>query len=316
MIRLFFCTDLHGSEICFRKFLSAGRVYDASVVIMGGDCTGKMIVPFVGENGGPYQVTWAGRTSTLTPGEQLDTIEGEVRNGGMYPIKVSAVEMAALEADPSRRGRLFSTVMLDTLRRWLQLAEERLRESGLHVIVTPGNDDEWSVDGVLAASSFIDAAEGKIVTLGSDGDTYEMLSLGWSNPTPWDTPRECAEYELADKIGVLARQIQDMDRAIFNIHVPPYGTGLDSAPELEDGTKMKRGGTISKAVGSTAVKEAILEYQPLLSLHGHIHESRGIQKLGRTTCINPGSTYQDWELQGVLVDLDRGSVKRYVPTTG
>jgi Icc-related predicted phosphoesterase len=211
---------------------------------------------------------------------------------------------------------LFSEVMLGRLKSWLALAEERLVGSGIHVVVTPGNDDEWAVDDVLASSSFVDAAEGRITRIGGNGDFYEMLSLGWSNPTPWNTPRECSEEELATKIDELARQIQDVDRAIFNIHVPPYGTGLDAAPELDDAMRLKRGGAISKSVGSTAVRDAILEHQPLLSLHGHIHESRGIHRLGRTLCINPGSSYSDWQLQGVIVDLANDEIARYVPTTG
>jgi uncharacterized protein len=204
--------------------------------------------------------------------------------------------------------------MLGRLRAWMRLAEERLANSGLEVIFVPGNDDEFDVDTVLAESDFIKAPEGQVIRVG-DGE-HEMLSLAWANKTPWDTPRECAEEELAEKIRVLADQIQDMDRAIFNIHVPPYGTGLDTAPELEGGARLKRGGAITGPVGSTAVRDAILRYQPLLSLHGHIHESRGTQKLGRTISINPGSSYSDWSLQGVVVDLDGAKVKGYTPVTG
>jgi hypothetical protein len=180
------------------------------------------------------------------------------------------------------------------------------------MIVTPGNDDEFVVDEVLRGAAFITAAEGEVLTV----DGYEMLSVGWSNPTPWDTPRECTEEQLGAKINALAGQITDMSRAIFNIHVPPYGTGLDEAPELDAEQRPVRGGAVMASVGSTAVRDAILEYQPLLSLHGHIHESRGMQKLGRTTCINPGSSYGDWVLQGVTVDLQGDRVKRYSLTCG
>lgn len=121
---------------------------------------------------------------------------------------------------------------------------------------------------------------------------------------------------MAEKIRALADQIEDMDRAIFNIHVPPYGTGLDAAPELEDGLRLKRGGTINTPVGSTAVRDAILEYQPLLSLHGHIHDSRGVQRMERTLAVNPGSAYSDWTLQGVVVDLEGATVTRSVTVTG
>src|SRR5262249_139891 len=122
---------------------------------------------------------------------------------------------------------------------------------------------------------------------------------------------------LAEKIAALADQIADMENAIFNIHVPPYGTGLDNAPELEEGgDRVKRGGSIMMAGGSTAGREAILRYQPLLSLHGDIDESRGVQKLGRTVAMNPGSAYSDGTLQGVIVDLEDKKVARYLPTAG
>jgi Icc-related predicted phosphoesterase len=311
--RLFFCTDLHGSEICFRKFLHAGGVYGADVVIMGGDCTGKMIIPVVGSDADGWAVEWAGQVQRPSSDEELAELERQIKNNGLYPVRVSTAELEALQGDPERLHELFERTMLDTLADWMALAKERLGGSALNVIVTPGNDDELSVDRVLEAADFVEAAEGRVVRI---DDEHEMLSLGWSNPTPWDTPRECSEEELAGKIASLAEQIDDMDRAIFNIHVPPHGTGLDSAPEIEDGNRVKRGGTIMASVGSTAVRDAILEYQPLLSLHGHIHESRGMQKLGRTVCINPGSAYSDWTLQGVVVDIDGKKVKRYTPTTG
>jgi uncharacterized protein len=313
MTRLFFCTDLHGSEVCFRKFLHAGSVYEASVVIMGGDCTGKMIVPLVGDASGSVRCEWAGGVLDLDSEEATAEQEKVIKNNGFYPVRVTEEEMAALKADPERLSKLFTETMLSTLESWTELAAERLSDSGIKVIITPGNDDEFGVDDVLAHARFIEAAEGRVVKIDEE---HEMLSLGWANPTPWDTPRECGEDELAEKVRVLAEQVENMETAIFNIHVPPYGTGLDVAPELENGNRVKRGGTIHAAVGSTAVRDAILEYQPMLSLHGHIHESRGMQKLGRTVCINPGSAYSDWTLQGVLVDINHDSVERYVPTTG
>jgi Icc-related predicted phosphoesterase len=311
-MRLFFCTDLHGSEICFRKLLSAPKVYGAEVLLMGGDCTGKMVVPVVHGTNGTYRCEWSGSTLELPDGEELADCERQIRNGGYYPVRFEADEFQDIAGDESRRDRLFTETMLETLRGWVSLAEERLLAGGVRMIVTPGNDDEFVVDEVLRGAAFITAAEGEVLTV----DGYEMLSVGWSNPTPWETPRECTEEELGAKINALAGQISDMSRAIFNIHVPPYGTGLDEAPELDAEQRPVRGGAVMASVGSTAVRDAILEYQPLLSLHGHIHESRGMQKLGRTTCINPGSSYGDWVLQGVTVDLQGDRVKRYSLTCG
>jgi Icc-related predicted phosphoesterase len=287
-------------------------VYRAEVLLMGGDCTGKMVIPVVHGSNGAYRCEWGGSIVELPDGEQLTDCERQIRNSGYYPVRLEAEKFNAIAGDESRREQLFTETMLGTLRGWLALAEERFRGQGIRMIVTPGNDDEVVVDEVLREDAFIAAPEGELMTI----DGHEMLSIGWSNPTPWDTPRECAEDELRAKIDTLARQIADMPRAIFNIHVPPYGTGLDDAAELDSEQRPVRGGAVMTSVGSTAVRDAILEYQPLLSLHGHIHESRGMQKLGRTTCINPGSVYGDWMLQGVIVDVEKDRVERYTLTCG
>ena len=309
-IRVFFATDLHGSEICFRKLLNAPRIYSAQTVIMGGDCTGKMLIPIIADGNGGWRSTWAGEEAHLADSVELEEYEKRVKNAGYYPARISESEARQLDSDPDAVSALFSRTMCDTLERWTKLAEQRFAGSDVHVIMTPGNDDEFDVDEVLRRSSFIDAAEGRVTRLGD----HEMLSLGWSNPTPWDTPRECSEAELAAKIDALAQSIEDMGNAVFNIHVPPYGTGLDEAPELDENMTPKA--AQMAAVGSTAVRDAILKYQPLLSLHGHIHESRGVQQIGRTTSINPGSVYGDWTLQGVVVDLAPGRVERYALTAG
>ncbi len=312
-VRIFFCTDLHGSDICFRKFLHAGSTYEAQTVIMGGDCTGKMVVPLV-KDGDAYEVEWAGKFQSVATGLDLEDIESQIANTGLYPIHLSQSEMVELQGDAGRLHDVFREAMCERLRAWIDLATDRLRDSEIEVIFTPGNDDEFEIDEILRASEFISTPEGTVTRI-ADG-RHEMLSLGWSNPTPWDTPRECSEEELYEKISTLADQVEDMSRAIFNIHVPPYGTGLDTAAEIEDGSRLKRGGTIQGPVGSKAVRDAILEYQPLLALHGHIHESRGAQKLGSTLAINPGSAYSDWSLQGVIVDLEGDQVSRNVPVVG
>ncbi len=311
--RFFFATDLHSSEACFRKLLATPRVYELDRVICGGDCTGKMLIPLVeqGEGSGDYLVQWGGDSEVAHGPEELAEHEKQIRYAGLYPVRIGEDEAALLSQDPERLRTLFLERMLAVVGEWTALAEERLGGNGTQFVMTPGNDDEFEVDDVLRASDFVDAAENRIVRVGP----HEMLSVGWSNHTPWDTPRECSEVELAAKIDALAAQIEDMDSAIFNIHVPPYGTGLDNAPQLDENLKPVEGGTVMAPVGSTAVRDSILKHQPLLALHGHIHESRGVQKLGRTTCINPGSVYGEGILQGVIVELGSGDV-RYTLTDG
>jgi len=69
-------------------------------------------------------------------------------------------------------------------------------------------------------------------------------------------------------------------------------------------------------VGSTAVRQLIEEFQPLLALHGHIHESRGINRIGRTVVINPGSDYSSGRLEGCIVDLTADDVKHFQLLSG
>jgi Icc-related predicted phosphoesterase len=311
--RFFFATDLHSSEACFRKLLSTPKVHGLDTVICGGDCTGKMLIPLIERDGeaGTFKVEWGGEGVVAQGEEDVAAHEKQIRYAGLYPVRVSEAEAAELGRDEAKLKALFLERMLAVVGDWTALAEERLGGNGTQFVMTPGNDDEFEVDDVIRASHFVDAAENRITRIGE----HEMLSVGWSNHTPWDTPRECSEEELEARIDALAEQIEDMDRAIFNIHVPPYGTGLDDAPELDANLKPVQGGNVMKPVGSTAVRDAILKHQPLLALHGHIHESRGIQKLGRTCCINPGSVYGEGILQGVIVELADDDV-RYSLTTG
>jgi uncharacterized protein len=179
--------------------------------------------------------------------------------------------------------------------------------------VCPGNDDMFEIDDVLASSKSITMAEGRILDL--DGH-YEMLSSGWSNPTPWDTHRECSEEELAEKIEAMASTISDIDRCVFNLHAPPFGSGLDEAPELDENLRPKYAGRSLIPVGSTAVRDAIIKYQPPLALTGHIHEGRGIKRMKKTFVVNPGSSYEQSTLLGAIIEMDKKGVKKYVLTSG
>lgn len=309
--RIYFCTDLHGSEVCFRKFLNAAEAYGASTVIMGGDCTGKMVVPFVDEAGGS-RCAWEAGPDGLLAGEELERAVKEIRNVGLYPVRLSPERYQELSESPEEMDELVRQLIGERLTEWIGVAREKLGDSGVRVIMTPGNDDDMFVDEILSGDDFVESPEGTIARVGG----HEMLSLSWASPTPWDTPRECSEEELGEKIAALAERVEDMDRAIFNIHPPPYGSGLDVAPELGEGARMNRGGAVLASVGSHAVREAIHRYQPALTLHGHIHESRAVQRLGKTISVNPGSTYSQGTLQGVVIELKKGRVKNQALVIG
>jgi Icc-related predicted phosphoesterase len=312
-MKIFFATDIHGSEVCWRKFLNSAAFYKADLVVLGGDVTGKAMVPIT-QYQGYWQVTLRGQTHRLETREELEAILTRIRNSGFYPAMVTPDELQHLSQEEGAVDRRFTVEMLSSLDRWLDMADGKLRGGQIPCILNGGNDDIWEIDDVLEQSPCVSFGEGKMLDL----DGFQLISMGWTNPTPWDTFREAPEPDLAEKIEAVAGQIPDMKRAIFNFHAPPYGTGLDEAPALDENMRPMHGGAVMKPVGSTAVRDAILKHQPLLSVHGHIHESRGIKRMGRTMAINPGSVYGDGVLQGAVIDLDpkKGKVARYVLVNG
>ena len=310
-MRVFFATDLHGSEVCWKKFLNAAKFYDAEVLICGGDMTGKAIVPIVQENGG-FTLTLGGDHQAVAA-EQVADVEAQVRRKGYYPLRMTPERLHELDQDPAKRTETFQQVMLDGVDRWMNMAREKLRGSGIRLFVCPGNDDELEVDDVIRRSDFVELGEGRVV----DIDGYKMISTGWSNHTPWNTHREESEEKLAERIEAMANQITDPSKAIFNLHCPPYKSGLDEAPAIDSDLKLLHGGRALRAVGSTAVRQAIERRQPLISLHGHIHESKGAVKLGKTLSINPGSSYEEGMLMGAIVQLDaKKGIKSYQLVNG
>ncbi|MFY9890576.1 MAG: hypothetical protein WAK71_19820 [Streptosporangiaceae bacterium] len=312
-MKIFFATDIHGSEVCWRKFLNSAAFYKADLVVLGGDVTGKAMVPITAYNG-YWQVTLRGETLRLDSKAELDDVIARIRNSGFYPAVVSQDELTHLSENESAVGERFEHEMISSLDRWLDMADGKLRGGDIPCILNGGNDDIFEIDDVIEASPCVSFAEGKLMDL----DGFSLVSMGWTNPTPWNTYREAPEEDLAAKIEVLAGLVPDMNRAIFNFHAPPYGTGLDEAPALDDTLRPMHGGAVMKPVGSTAVRDAILKHQPLLSVHGHIHESRAIKRLGRTMAINPGSVYGDGVLQGAVLELDKkkAKVSRYLLVNG
>jgi Icc-related predicted phosphoesterase len=312
-MKVFFATDIHGSETCWRKFLNAAAFYKADLVILGGDVTGKMMVPIVAHQG-YWQVTVRGQEHRLETQQELDDIQRQIRNTGSYPAIVSPDELQQLSREEGAVDRRFTVEMTRSLDRWLDMADGKLHGGEIPCILNGGNDDIWEIDDIIEQSPCVSFAEGKVIDL----DGFQLVSMGWTNPTPWDTFREAPEPELATKIEAVVGQVPDMERAIFNFHAPPYGTGLDEAPALDANLRPMHGGAVMKPVGSTAVRDAIVKHQPMLSVHGHIHESRAIKKMGRTLAINPGSVYGDGVLQGALLELNakKGKVAKYLLVNG
>ena len=312
MTTIFFATDVHGSEICWKKFINAGKFYNADILVLGGDMTGKAIVPFIKDSKGLYKVNFLEEEMLLDEEDKARMIKN-ISDRGYYPIEMTDDRFEELSADSEKVEKIFVDEVLKMAERWVAFADEKLAGTGIKCFVCPGNDDMFEIDEVLASSKTITMSEGQILDL--DGH-YNMLSSGWSNPTPWDTHRECSEEELAEKIEAMASRVTDIDRCVFNLHAPPFGSGLDEAPELDENLRPKYAGRSLIPVGSTAVRDAIVKYQPPLALTGHIHEGRGIKRMKKTFVVNPGSSYEQSTLLGAIIEMDKKGVKKYVLTSG
>lgn len=312
--RLFFATDIHGSETCWRKFLNSGKHYEAKVLILGGDMTGKALVPIVEQGPGRWYATLLENRHEFASEDEVKEFEQSVQRRGYYPFRTDPDEMAELESDEKLRDELFHEKMLGTVERWIQMADEKFEGTGIECFVSPGNDDQFEVDEIVSSARHVKLAEGRVMEFGD----FQMVSTGWSNRTPWDTYREEDEEDLKERLRKMTSQVTaPPEKTIYNFHCPPYGSGLDDAPEITEDMRPKDAGRSTIPVGSTAVREAIEEGQPALSLHGHIHEARGNTRIGRTLCINPGSSYEQGQLLGAVVDLDgKNKVKRFVLTSG
>ena len=312
-MRLFYATDVHGSEICWKKFINGAKFYSVDTLILGGDMTGKAIIPIIAQGDGKFKVTLLEQETILEGDSEVNNMVTTIQNRGYYPLVTNPDEVNEISNTPGRSDEVFLRKVLTTIQRWMDYADDKLAGTGIKCYVCPGNDDIFEIDKVIETSKTVEAIEGKIIYL---DDAHEMISTGWSNPTPWYTHREESEEALAKRIETMASQVKDMQNAVFNLHAPPYGSGLDEAPELTKDMHLAYAGRSLIPVGSHAVLDAIEKYQPLLGLFGHIHEAKGTRKYRRTICINTGSQYEQGILQGVVVELKPKKIASYSLTTG
>jgi Icc-related predicted phosphoesterase len=315
LTRLYFACDIHGSQKCFNKFINAGKFYEADVIIMGGDITGKSILHIEKQSNGNYRSNFMGIENSFSSNEEMESFKKSVQTAGFYPYISSLDEWEAIKNDQTAMDELFAGLMKKSLEEWMDFAEQKLKDTHIKCFIMPGNDDPLSVSEILKESTRIIDPEDKIVQI---DDYLTMVSCGYSNPTPWNSPRECSEAELKAMIDKMMQAVTDPHSCILNAHVPPFNTTLDDAPRLSSSLQVQSsGGVVETApVGSTAVLEAIKQYGYILSLHGHIHEVHAMKEIGRTLSINPGSDYGDGVLHGALVSLSKDKVKSYQLVSG
>lgn len=305
--KIFYGTDLHGSEVTWRKFVNAARFYEVDALVCGGDLMGKVVVPIVRRANGRREAEFQGRVTTFDDDEAVASLTSRLETLGQYWYECDEDEYQQIKGDEAEVEKLFNQLARQRLARWVELAEERLAGTHVQCFLSGGNDDTDEVLGVLEESSQdrVVSSEGRRVQL---NERHTMVSLGYSTPTPWKTPREATDPELATMISDLMAEVEDPSRCVFNFHVPPLDSTLDTCLELDESvwppTPVTRAGQpVEFGAGSAAVRDAIEEYQPLIGLHGHIHESRGSARYGHSPAVNPGSEYGEGVLRGVIVSI-------------
>lgn len=308
-IRIFFTADIHNSELVFRKILSLPNVYNPDVIIISGDLTGKAIVPIIKKDEGSYYCSFQGEKYEMKSYEEVNEMKMKLLNKGIYPYVCSKEEVIELQNNQDKLNSLFNKLIVERIKFWVNELEEKIPEN-VKIIMMPGNDDIFEIDEVINSSKRVIYPLGKVINIEYD---YQIISLDYVNPTPWNTPREADENEIMKMIERNIDKIENMNKVICNFHCPPYNTNIDLAPKLDKKLRpvYKFGELELQHVGSKAIRKFMEKYSPMLGLHGHIHESEGFDKIGKTLVINPGSQYSAGMLKGVIIDLDKNGIVRW-----
>jgi len=315
--RIYYCCDIHGSDVCFRKALNIARydLYKAGVMIVGGDLTGKMIVPIVNQANGSYSCTFLESTHILRSEKEIAEMQKAIADAGFYAHIGEPQEIEDLKKDRQKFNALINELIIARMEEWMRIADERLDSLSVQFFMLPGNDDNPKCGEIINVAKHVKNPDGRVVNI--DG-FHEMISSGASNITPWKTPGDYPEEELERRLEAMMSAVTNPGNCILNLHVPPYDSGLDVAPKLDENLKpVLVGGEVMRIpVGSTAVRKMIEKYQPKLGLFGHIHESGGETYIGKTLCVNPGSEYSEGILRGYVVEIDEKGVRQFYRVEG
>lgn len=310
-MRLFFATDVHGSTTTWRKWLSVPHFYKVTTLMFCGDLTGKAMVPVIKQNDETYVAFDFGKRVQLKKEIEVMKFEEKFASYGFYPLRCTKEEVEELKTDRRKVENTMEELAKKRMKEWLDLLVEKIDLKKIKVIVMEGNDDSPDINDVI--KSYED--QGVIRPLGKVVDIcgFETISLEYVNPTPWKTPKEMSEDDLKRKIENMVQALSDPKKSVFNFHCPPYNTNIDKAPKLDKNLKpvTVAGAVAWEHVGSKSVRQEIEKYQPIIGLHGHIHESSGQDKLGSTPVINPGSEYAQSILRGYILEFSRDGLETY-----
>jgi Icc-related predicted phosphoesterase len=273
------------------------------------------VIPIAEQEDGTFLAFQHGEQVQIDGKSELDEFVQRQGNIGFYPAVMSEAEFQALREDPEAQAVLFKRLVLERVREWAEFATAKLKGTEIPLVAIPGNDDFHEIDDILTQAPHFDFHEMQVCEFKGG---YQMLFCGGSTPTPWDTEREYTENQYVSRFAELIPQVADMSRCIFNVHCPPMGTALDACPKLDKNLQVvyEMGLPAQIHAGCQTLVDVIKEYQPLLGLHGHIHEGRAKINIGKTICINPGSVYPEGILQGAMITLRDGQVTQTNLTQG
>ena len=179
-MRIFFASDLHGSERCYRKFLNAAAFYEADVLILGGDLTGKAILPIVELGKGRYMARMMNNEVVEIDDDSLPALDRRIRDMALYPYVADRESLDHVRSSKEAMDATFTSVMRESLTSWMALAEEGLSPRSMRCFVIPGNDDMKVVDEVLerAPELVVNVAKERAWV----DDTHEIIGLDTSTP--------------------------------------------------------------------------------------------------------------------------------------
>jgi Icc-related predicted phosphoesterase len=283
---------------------------------LGSGFTSKDLIPIIHQKDGTYSLDFQDNHIVLKKLEEVSNLEKLISDAGRCPVRIDQNQYDELRTDAAQlsgwTSETLDRLMAERLGMWMDFADMKLANSDIDCYVCPGDDDNFIVDEVIRESKSVSNIDGKVLKI--DGG-YELLGSGWSI-TRRKAFRGCSEEDLSIKLTEIIDKLNNPASSIFAFHCPPLSSGLDDALDLETHPNQKLCGKITKPLGSVAVRKAIEKYQPLLGLHGHVHESRKATSIGRTLCINPGSIYEEGTLQGAVIDLDGERIRSYYMTSG
>lgn len=317
MLKILYASDLHGSTLMFKKLINAALLYGADAIIVGGDITGKGILP-VRKTGDRYETIVYGTQYTAKNEKEVSELFEMISNFGFYPHVFEGEEKPRELEREDIFEELFRSYVEKRFSEWAEFATRKLETKNIKIYLMPGNDDFYYVDTILDRFPIFINHDQKILKIGRSDDEYFLVGYSKTNITPWKCPRDTEEDELRQELKALLEKVEDYSRLILNTHCPPYNTTLDLAPLLDRDLKpvISAGNVVFTHVGCVSVREVIESYQPLLGLHGHIHESRGVEKIGRTVIINAGSAYNEGILYAAYIVLNKGKVQNIALVKG